>query len=100
MDSERVNEIRARWEAVQKPVVGELKLPPMAAHEAFVDNADDDVAFLLAENARLNAVVEAARELLTNDDRDGLQVTISYRALEKFKSVLTALGEEPPATEQ
>lgn len=62
MDSERVNEIRARWEAVQKPVVQGLKMPPMAAMEAFSDNADDDVAFLLAENARLTAVADAARE--------------------------------------
>lgn len=39
---------------------------------------------------KLNAVVEAARVLLTNDDRDGLQVTISYRALETFKHALAA----------
>lgn len=63
MNSERVNEIRARWEAVQTPVVQGLKMPPMAVHEVFVDNADDDIAYLLAENARLQAVVEAAGRL-------------------------------------
>ncbi len=42
-----VDEIRARWEAVQSPIIQKLKMPPMAAHEVFVDNADDDIKYLL-----------------------------------------------------
>jgi hypothetical protein len=62
-----VDEIRARWEAVQKPVVQGLKMPPMAAMEAFSDNADDDIAFLLAELDRLRAIEDAARVFLSDD---------------------------------
>lgn len=67
-------------------------------NQMLIDTLLEQVESLKSENQRMQAVVEAvsplvgaARELLTNDDRDGLQVTISYRALETVKRALAAL---------
>lgn len=68
MDNERIAAIRARWEAVQHPVVQGLKMPPMAAMEAFSDNADDDIAYLLTELDKAAKVIEAATRMRTAVD--------------------------------
>lgn len=70
MDSERVNEIRARWESMTLSDV-ELHYEVLhldAAVRIFIVESHGDIAFLLAENERLQAVVDAARGFVAYED--------------------------------